>query len=571
MLPYPRSRLIFIMGVATLLTAVVLIQLVRLQVVEHDRWKKEADDQHWGKIVIVPERGRIWDRNGVLLAGNDPRYEVWVDRRYVDILKLATVVAPRLNLKLADLNRALTDENDRAVLAYGLPVDVGERIYTEVISHTVPGVEVVQYWQRTYPEHALAAHVLGFFSAERKGYYGLEGYYNKILAGEEHSFQKDQDVRREPLPLDVPPDVSAWPGADLVLTIDSTVQMIVEDELAQAVDKTGAESGTLIVMDPRTGEILAMASAPSFDPNTFADTAKNEPARFVNRAVSENYEPGSVFKIVTLAAALDTGLVTPESTYNDTACIEVGGRSLCNWDRQAHGVVSMVTMIAKSLNVGAATLSTRMGAPTFYSYVRAFGFDNFTGIDLSGEASGHVRSQNDVKWYESDLGTNAFGQGLSATALQMIAAVAAVANDGVLVKPHVVKTIADGDQVRQAQPVEVRHPIKPETAHVLTQVLSEAVEREVPQAKVPGYRIAGKTGTAQIPIAGGYDDPWTIASFVGYGPVSDPRLIILVRLDRPKISPWGSDTAAPVFQRVASRLFTVLGIAPDDAAVASTR
>jgi cell division protein FtsI/penicillin-binding protein 2 len=207
-----------------------------------------------------------------------------------------------------------------------------------------------------------------------------------------------------------------------------------------------------------------------------------------------------------------------------------------------------------------------MGAPQFYRYITAFGFGRATGVDLQAEAGGQVRLPGSMDWYESDLGTNAFGQGLSTTPLQMIAAVAAVANDGELVKPHVVKEIVDGDATREAQVVETGRAIRPETARQLTDVLVEAVASEVPQALVPGYRIAGKTGTAQIPIAGGYDDPWTIASFVGYGPASDPRLIILVRLDRPTLSPWGSDTAAPAFQRMAVRLFAILGIAPDDLA-----
>jgi cell division protein FtsI/penicillin-binding protein 2 len=200
--------------------------------------------------------------------------------------------------------------------------------------------------------------------------------------------------------------------------------------------------------------------------------------------------------------------------------------------------------------------------------VGRFGFGQTTGVDLQGEAAGQVRMPPDVSWYESDLGTNSFGQGLSVTPLQMIAAVAAVANDGVMVRPHVVKAIVDGEHTREAQVVEVSRPIRADTARTLSQVLVDAVEREVPKAQVSGYRIAGKTGTAQIPIPGGYDDPWTIGSFIGYGPASDPQLIILVRLDRTTLSPWGSDTAAPVFQRVATRLFSVLGIPPDGAMAA---
>lgn len=569
----PGPRLYVVIGLIAAFGAVVVAQLFRLQVVEYQHWSDIERRRTSAVREIEPERGRIWDRNGMLLAGNEPRYQVWLDRSAIEdkrfgegnMAVLIRDVAPMLSLTADELNQSLAGDQTRILLKTGLDQALGERL----IGLRAPWLDIEPYWQRTYPERSLAASVLGFYNAEHKGYYGLEGFYDAMLAGEKRSFEVDQDVWQDPLPLVVPPDASAPPGADLVLTIDRTVQMIVEEELTRALESSGAGSGAIIVMDPRTGEILAMANAPDFDPNTYTDTARTDPNRFVNPVVSGLYEPGSVFKIITLAAALDAGQVTPDTTYVDTACLEVGGQTLCNWDRKDHGVISMIGMMAKSLNVGAATLSMRMGAPTFYSYVNAFGFARLTGIDLQAEAAGSVRTPADVDWYESDLGTNAFGQGLSATPLQMISAVAAVANDGILVRPHVVKAIVEGDHVREAQLVEAGRPIRPETARTLTNVLVEAVASEVPQARVPGYRIAGKTGTAQIPIAGGYDDPWTIASFVGYGPASDPQLIILVRLDRPTISPWGSDTAAPVFQRLAARLFVVLGIPPDDAAVAS--
>ena len=361
------------------------------------------------------------------------------------------------------------------------------------------------------------------------------------------------------------------PGTDLILTIDRTAQAIAEEELARGLKDTGAKSGSIIVMNPRNGDILAMASAPSYDPNAYADLVNDKSDQFVDPAISSNYEPGSVFKIITLAAALDLGTVTPETTYLDTQYIEVGGRLLWNWDRQGHGVVNMIEMMAKSLNVGAATLSTRMGQQNFYRYLRAFGVGRPTGIDLQGEAAGLLRTRDTdpADWSEADLGTNAFGQGLAMTPIQLVTAVAAVANDGLMVQPHVVKQIVDGDKVTTAQVVKVGRPITERTAHTLTDVLVQAVEQEVKFAQVPGYRIAGKTGTAQIPIAGGYDDPWTIASFIGYGPASNPQLIILVKLDRPTSSPYGSATAAPVFQRVATRLFALFGIQPDTQTVAS--
>ncbi|HEY4691251.1 MAG TPA: penicillin-binding protein 2 [Anaerolineae bacterium] len=563
-----RPRLTVIIALMVLLGGVVLAQLVRLQVIEHERWIGNAHVQQTGVREIEPERGRIWDRNGVLLAGNEPRFAVWIDRRTIESSQrpdevwgvLARDVAPLIGLTPQQLRDKLSGEYPRVKVK----ADLSEAIGHQLAGMHVPAVEVVPYWKRVYPQGSLAASVLGFYNEEPVGYYGVEGYYQAPLAGEKRSFFIDHDVWQDPLPLSVPPDAYAPPGADLVLTIDSVAQMVIEEELARALETTGAEAGAIIVMDPRTGEILAMANAPTFDPNQYTETASTDPKRFVNPAVSEVYEPGSVFKIITLAAALDSGAVTPDTTYYDTACLEIGGQSLCNWDRKDHGVVSMVDMMAKSLNVGAATLSVRLGAATFYNYVQAFGFGRLTGVDLQAETPGHVRTPADVTtWYESDLGTNAFGQGVSVTPLQMITAVAAVANEGRLVRPHLVKTIIEDNRSREAQVVEIGQPIRPETARTLTRVLVEALEREVPQAQVPGYSVAGKTGTAQIPIPGGYDDPWTIGSFVGYGPASHPQLIILVRLDRPKTSPWGSDTAAPVFKQVATRLFNVLGIAPD--------
>jgi cell division protein FtsI/penicillin-binding protein 2 len=226
----------------------------------------------------------------------------------------------------------------------------------------------------------------------------------------------------------------------------------------------------------------------------------------------------------------------------------------------------MIDLLANSLNVGAAMLATQMGGQTFYRYVQAFGIGRPTGIDLQGEASGSLRVPGDLDWHESDLATNSFGQGLSTTPLQLISAVAAVANDGVQMRPFVVAQKVDGPgQVLTAKPIPLGRVISAQTARTLTGMLEQAVLRENSAARVPGYRIAGKTGTAQIPIPGGYDDPWTIASFVGYGPASNPRLIILVKLDRPTSSPYGGQTASPVFARLASRMFVLMGVPPDEA------
>jgi cell division protein FtsI/penicillin-binding protein 2 len=337
---------------------------------------------------------------------------------------------------------------------------------------------------------------------------------------------------------------------------------MVEEELEKAIVRYGAESGTIIVMEPQTGSILAMASYPSYDPDRFADT----PAElFVNPSVSAHYEPGSVFKIITMAAGLDAGIVAPQSTFYDSGSIEVGGRTIMNWDRQGHGLVTMTGVLAQSLNVGAAYVSTTLGRERFYTYVRRFGFGRITEVDLASEGPGRLRLPGDGEWHESDLGTNSFGQGLAVTPLQMITAVAAVANDGLMMKPHVVQKIVDGQHVTPIQPVAVRRVISLQTAEQLTWMLVEAVQKETDLAAVPGYKIAGKTGTAQVPIPGGYHPSWTIASFIGYAPPEDPAFIVLVKIDKPIVEPWGSKVAAPVFKAVAEQLFVLLGIPPDEA------
>jgi cell division protein FtsI/penicillin-binding protein 2 len=326
-------------------------------------------------------------------------------------------------------------------------------------------------------------------------------------------------------------------------------------------------------MDPRTFEILALASLPNYDPGRYGDFYVLDPLPFEDPAVSRQYEPGSVFKVVTVAAALDAGLVTPETTYYDPGWIEVGGATIVNSSNHADCEYAVSDILIHSLNVGAAWLSTWMGPDLFYRYVLAFGIGQPTEVDLAGEATGQLWLLDDFEhWHDSNLGTNAFGQGLAVTPLQMISAVATVANDGARLRPHVVarRVAPDGAVSTFQSEIEAR-VISPQTARMLMEMMVRTVEEGVPSARVPGYRVAGKTGTAQIPIPGGYDREATIVSFVGFGPVPDPRLVILVKLDRPKSSSWASDTAAPVFQRLAARLFVTLGIPPGGMEVAVAR
>jgi cell division protein FtsI/penicillin-binding protein 2 len=317
-------------------------------------------------------------------------------------------------------------------------------------------------------------------------------------------------------------------------------------------------------MDPRTFALLAVANSPGYDPERFLDYTRMERPPFEDPAVSHQYEPGSVFKVLTVAAAIDAGLVSADSVYVDRGRIEVGGRVIMNATRRAYGDQTVRDLLVKSLNVGAAWLSTAMGPDTFYRYLQAFGVGRQTGVDLAGEITGQLWLPGDLEHYhDSNLGTNSFGQGLAVTPMQMIAAIATVANDGARLRPHVRShTVSHDGLVFPYRRVVEAQVISPETARIVTDMMVSVVEDGAKKARVPGYRVAGKTGTAEIPIPGGYDPDGTIASFVGFGPVPHPEVVILVRLDRPQTSPWGSQTAAVSFQRLASQLFVMLGIPP---------
>jgi cell division protein FtsI/penicillin-binding protein 2 len=284
----------------------------------------------------------------------------------------------------------------------------------------------------------------------------------------------------------------------------------------------------------------------------------------ISPAASGQYEPGSTFKVLVMAGALDAGVVQPDDVYIDTGQIEIGGNVIRNWDGNAWGPQTMIGCMQHSLNVCLAYVgSEKLGAGLLYGYLNAFGVGQLTGIDLAGEVQGSLRTPRNSDWTESDLGTNSFGQGVSVTPVQLLAAVGAVANKGVMVQPHLVREVVGPQGVYWPKPTVLGKPIKPETADVLQDMLAQSLEDETSNASVPGYRLAGKTGTAQVPGEHGYDPNWTIASFIGWGPIPDPQFVVYVRIDKPQNSPWGSVVAAPVFQDVVKRLVVMMNIPPD--------
>jgi cell division protein FtsI/penicillin-binding protein 2 len=354
-------------------------------------------------------------------------------------------------------------------------------------------------------------------------------------------------------------------GTTLVLTLHRDLQDAAEKILDNALSTYGATGGTITVMDPKTGEILAMAVTPRMNLNEFWNYgAIYDNASDFNQAVSVPYEPGSVMKILTMAAALDSNTVVPSTPFLDTGAIMVGGITIQNWDRQAWGPQDMVGCLQHSLNVCMAWLSTSMGPETFYGYMDRFGLGRPTGVDMAGEAAGRLKIPGDEDWYPVDLGTNSFGQGVAVTPIQLLMAASAIANDGRMVTPHVLYAMMREGRQYNVTPQYAGVPISQATADTLSEMLALSLEQESSNALVPGYRVAGKTGTAQIPTESGYYDATkTNASFIGWGPVDDPRFMIYVWLEQPSASIWGSETAAPVFAEIAQKTVILLDIPPD--------
>lgn len=547
----------------------VIAQIIRIQNSEQAKIFLSQGDLYAGEFrTFHPERGEIFDRNGHLLAGNRTVYEVGVSLRDMeDVDAMAYVLGTYLNMTFEEVREKLL--NSPETWTYIVIKDYVDANTVAALQEVVKQLEDADdnrldglgfkpHFQRSYPERTLASNVLGFVTRDGRGYFGIEEKYNDLLAGNPVQVWVPRDPNKA---IDIPrvPD-----GTTLVLTLDRDLQAKVENILDRSLDEYGAKNGAIIVMDPRTGEILAMASTPRMDLNNYTDYFQiYDNGSQYNRSIGMAYEAGSVVKILTMAAALDTGAVTPNTTYIDTGTIEVGGITIRNWDRQPWGQRNMTECLQHSLNVCLAWVATQMGSPTFYSYMERFGLGHRTGVDLADEAMGRLKVPGDSDWYPVDLGTNAFGQGVSITPLQLMMAASAIANEGEMVTPHVLYAmLRDGHQYNVPSQY-AGSPISAETARVLNEMLAVSLQNESASALLPGYRVAGKTGTAQIPTEYGYDPNHTNASFIGWGPVDDPQFMIYVWLQEPSTSIWSSQTAAPVFSLVAEQTVISLNIPPD--------
>lgn len=557
------------LGVVIVLLLIATLGLVgrlaHLQIVSHQEYQERAQDEHQGSLVLNPRRGAILDRNGYPLAASVDAYDVMVDSQVWEdsgqAQQRAEALANALNRPpqhiLTDLSTSITRE-----VIVGRGLDYQGSVRVEDLG--LPGVRLVRTSRRVYPEGNLAASLIGFIGRDNVGLTGLEADYDRDLSGAAGSLFYERDGLGNKIALGYSEQVPPEPGADIILTIDRYMQRLAERELDATIEKHEASGGTIIIMDPRTGAILAMASRPSFDLTQLDLSDESKMDLYRNRAITDLYEPGSVFKTVTMAGALDAGLVSPESVYVDEGVAHISGWTIVNWDYGAHGTQTATQILVKSLNTGAVWLSQLLTPARFYDYIHRFGFGQPTGIGLSGEAPGQVRTPAEDDWAEVDMATNSFGQGVNVTPLQLIAAISTIANDGKLMQPYVVQEIRRGDERQHFQPLEVRQVVTAEAANTLTQMMNAVVDgiTTIYAISVPGYRVAGKTGTASISVPGGYKEDVYIASFAGFVPSDDPVLAMLIKIDEPKDVPWGSAVCAPVFARMAQSILNYLKVPP---------
>ncbi|KAA3647055.1 MAG: penicillin-binding protein 2 [Chloroflexi bacterium] len=569
-----------IVGIAFAIGGLFIIgQTVRVQVIPSSGDIIEGANVFAGhEQIIYPVRGQIYDRWGNVLAANKTVYEIGVDLRSVQSPEdIALVLSGLLEDDYDRLLALTSQEYIERIAVYNLlanfvsvedvnklrdMISTRNQAEAQGILDSGPNLTGLLFYphlQRTYPEDDLASNVLGFVSQEGQGYFGVEEYYDDLLAGTPQKVW----IPNDPNLVEELPEIP--PGTDLVLTIDRNIQATVEDILDASVEEVGAVGGTIVVMHPQTGEILAMASTRRLDLNQYWNYAEvfPDPQLPFNTAVSKTFEPGSTFKILTMAAALDNGDVKPGTPFVDTGVIEIGGINIRNWNNAAWGPQTMTGCMQHSLNVCMAWLGQEMGADRYYEYLQNFGIGRNTGVDLAGESPGRLKIPGDGDWFPSELGTNTFGQGVSINMTQLMMATSSIINDGKMVTPHVVQSIVNPDNQYNITIQVAGEPLYKKTARQLNQMLTDSLVEEASDALVTGYSVAGKTGTSEIPTEFGYSLEQTHASFLGWGPVDDPQFMVYVWIEEPQTSPWGSVIAAPIFSEVVERLVVLMDIPPD--------
>lgn len=554
-------RISFVFAFFFILFSIILLKLFFLQVVSFENLARLAEKQRSAEFPIFASRGRITASDGSPLVINQKTYGVYLEPKNLeDEKKTVDILSYELEIPFASIAGKLTD---RSLLWLPVIHQITEPKMESLKSYKLKGLGFIDETKRYYPEGSMAANLLGFVgknsNGDDQGYFGIEGYYNQQLKGRDGRIMEEVDPAGNPILSGEHQKIPAENGRDLKLFLDKTVQFIAEKQLMKGIEIYGAKGGSVIIMDPKTGGILAMASYPSYEPDSYQ---KYLSELYKNPAVSGSYEPGSTFKVLIMATAINEGKVKPDTVMDEDGPVEIGGYKINTWNQKYHGKISMSQVLDYSSNVGMVFVEKKLEKDIYLRYIENLGFGKVTGVDLQDETSPDLRPKN--KWYEIDYATASFGQGIAVTPLQMIRAVASIANGGKLMEPHVVKEIKlPNEKVVTIAPKMIRQIFKPEVASILSEMMVSAVDNgETKFLKPAGFRIAGKTGTSQIPIAGHYDTEKTITSFVGFAPVDNPEFVMLVTLREPTSSPWGSETAAPIFFAIAKELFSYLRISP---------
>ena len=537
----------------------IIVRLVNLQVLQAAELTLKADRQHQKKVTLEGARGTIYDRNSKVLAMNMEVPSVFGVPVSLNPTVTARSLSSVLHVKAAEIEKKLKQEKHFVWLARKLEPEQGRRL--EHLS--LDGVGVVMEGRRFYPKGPLLSHVLGFAGMDDRGLEGVELRYEQYLRGEKRAVVLQRDaLGRAVFPKGLNEEGAAA-GHSLNLTVDEVIQYIAEKELDEAVSRSNAKSGTVIVMNPKTGEVLAMAVSPRFDPNAVAALV---PDRWRNRALTDTYEPGSTMKTMIAAAALEEKVMTPGSMiYGENGQLSIANTVI--HDHEKLGWMTFAQMIQKSSNIGAAKVGIALGEWRVFDYLKEFGFGEKTGVDLPGETSGLLRGPR--QWGKRSLASISMGQEIGVTPLQMVTAMSAIANGGVLMKPYVVSEVrnAKGQLMAQTMPQAKRRIVSLDTARTLTTLLEGVVTIGTGgKAGIPGYRVAGKTGTAQKvdPRTGAYSSTLLVGSFLGYVPAENPRLAMIVVIDEPKGEGWGGVVAAPVFRRIGEQVLNYLGVAVDE-------
>lgn len=551
-------RIYVLSSLFLLFISLIVAKLFYIQILASDSY---TPNNYLRSTRIEPDRGNIYDRNKEPLVVNQSYYTLFSEPKNVtDSWKLLKQIDEVTQVGEATLEGRFKKEKQWVSLVD----NVTEEQKKEIENRKLDGVGFDEYKKRYYPEASIAAQLLGFVGKDDEGdnvgYFGIEGYYHKDLEGLPGILKTERDIIGRPIVIGTQNRLKGEDGRDLILTIDKTSQMIVKRELLSAMEKYKAKSGCVTVANPNTGEILAMSCLPDFDPNKYSAFSQHE---FRNPIISDTFEPGSIFKPLIVAAALEEKAIKADDTYDEKGPIRIGKYSISTWNDEYNGIISISRILQTSSNVGMVHIGEKLGNDKILTYLEKFGFGKETGIDLQGEVVTRIKPKK--LWYPVDYATVTFGQGIAVSQIQMLTAFSSLINGGWIMKPFVVKgLVSENGEQKDIKPKKLRQVIGEKTSKEIRKMLEETVKHGEAKWDVPkGYRIGGKTGTAQIALSGSYDATKTTASYIGFAPVQNPEFVILVSLSQPETSQWASETAAPLFFSIAKSLFVEYNIAPN--------